>query len=232
MFRRHQALSLPIARLALFGVLALSACGVGGLGASATPTATPTAAMILQQAKQAKVTDATFTMTLNGTTSGTAFTGTGNGKLTTNPNRSDVTFNLTAAGLQIAFESITDAATNSTYTKYTSPAILATDKWKKSTSGAGASPVDTSSLTNYGDLSNVTLVGKDTVNGAAVWHLKGSSASTSAPGTADLYIRQDNYYPVKLDVQSTGATSGDFTLVFTAVNSGITISLPPADQVQ
>ena len=232
MFRRHTAAWLPVASLALFGMLALSACGVGGLGASATPTATPTAAMILQQAKQVKVTDATFTMTLNGTTSGTTFTGTGSGKLTTNPNRSDVTFNLTAAGVQIAFENITDAATNTTYTKYTSPAFLASDKWKKSTSGAGGSPIDTSSLTNYGDLTNVTLVGKDTVNGEAVWHLKGSSASTSLGGTVDFYVRQDNYDPVKLNVQSTGATSGTFTIVFTAVNSGTTISIPPADQVQ
>jgi hypothetical protein len=232
MFRRHTMAGLPIASLALFGMLALSACGVGGLGASATPTATPTAAMILQQAKQAKVTDATFTMTLNGTTSGTTFTGTGSGKLTTNPSRSDITFNLTAAGLQIAFEMITDDATNTTYTKYTSPAILASDKWTKAASGAGGSPVDTSSFTNYGDLANVTLVGKDTVNGEAVWHLKGSSSSASTPGSGDLYIRQDNYYPVKFDIQSTGATSGDITLVFTAVNSGTTISLPPADQVK
>jgi hypothetical protein len=232
MIRRNPAAWLPLASMALFGMLALSACSVGGLGASATPTATPTAAMILQQAKQVKVTDATVTLTLNGTTSGTAFTGSGSGKLTTNPNRTDITFNLTAAGLQIAFETITDAATNTTYTKYTSPAILASDKWKKSTSGAGGSPVDTSSFTNYGDLTNVTLVGKDTVNGEAVWHLKGSSSSTSTPGSADLYLRQDNYYPVKFDIQSTGATSGDITLVFTAVNSGITISLPPADQVQ
>jgi hypothetical protein len=48
-----------------------------------------------------------------------------------------------------------------------------------------------------------------------------------------MYVTQDgNYYPKKVVVTSTGSAAGTFTLDFTSFNTGITISLPPADQVQ
>ena len=121
----RRGLRLICGALLLMGVLALSACGLGG-GGKATPTATPDAAQIVAKVKALQFKDATFTMTANFTTSGQNISGTGSGKITKNPDRSDIqfAFPLTAAGAtyNVQFEAITDGTT--TYTKIDStPAI-------------------------------------------------------------------------------------------------------------
>ena len=218
----------------LVAVFALAGCGISGVG-SAKPTATPNAATILQRAQAVKITDAAFTMTLSGTSAGKSISGTATGKITKNPPRSDITFNFTAEGQQFVFESITDGATNTTYSQFTQPALLATGKWTKTSTGASSSLFgDSSQFTDYSQIKNPKLVGPTSLNGVAVWHLTGQSSAASDNGTLDLYVRQDNYQPVEIKGQTSGSST-NFTidLTFTSVNSGtITITLPPADQVQ
>jgi hypothetical protein len=89
-----------------------------------------------------------------------------------------------------------------------------------------------SQLTGYESLQNAKLVGAETLNGVNVWHLTGTGNSGGSNVAYDLYVRQDNYYPVKLVGKSSGTDQGTLTIDFTGVNTGATISLPPADQVQ
>lgn len=227
---RGRLLALLVPAL-LAAVFMLAGCGVSGLGGAA-PTATPSAAQIIQNAQNFKITDAIFTMTLNGSFGGQSASGTADGKLTKSPARYDITFNLTASGEQIAFETVSDGTSNSIYTKFTQPSLLATGKWTKSSGGSGAGVFDPSQLTDYSQIKNVTLVGKDTVNGVAVWHLKGQTTDSGETAAIDVYVRQDNYAPVQFKVQGSGSSSLSAVITFTAVNSGISIALPPADQVQ
>lgn len=221
---------LPVLLAAAF---VLAGCGVGGGGAAA-PTATPNAATIIQRAESVKINDTAFTLTLSGTAGGQTISGTATGKLTKSPPRNDITFNLTANSQQLVFETITDGTTNTTYTMFTQPAVLATGKWTKTASSSSASPFDASQFTDYSQIKNPTLVGKDTINGVAVWHLTGQDTAAGETGNVDLYVRQDNYYPVEIKGQaSSSETNLNITLIFTSVNTGnISISLPPASQVQ
>jgi hypothetical protein len=45
-------------------------------------------------------------------------------------------------------------------------------------------------------------------------------------------VTKDTYLPKKVVETLTGSAAGMFTLLFTAYDTGITIDLPPADQVQ
>jgi hypothetical protein len=98
-------------------------------------------------------------------------------------------------------------------------------------------------------LKSLQLISSETLNGIAAWHLRGSfnaplydttGNSVSAPGTADLWLRQSDSLPLKLvkhatlsGTSETGipfAVSLDSTYNFTAWNQGTTITLPdPAD---
>jgi hypothetical protein len=222
--------------LVLFGILALTACGAG-LPGVAGPTATPNVQTILQRVQQAKYNDATFTLNFTGSFSGTTSTGTGNGKITKNPERADISLTLSVSGQQITVESITDKATNAAYTKISGLDLPGFDgsKWTKTDLGSSSSSLfDTSQITDFSkDLKNLKLVGNDTVDGTKVWHITGTSTAGGQNSTIDMYVTQDgNYYPKKVVVTSTGSAAGTFTLDFTSFNTGITISLPPADQVQ
>ena len=231
----RRGMRLTFGALLLMGVLALSACGIGG-GGKATPTATPNAAQIVAKVRALQFKDATFTMTLNFTTSGETINGTGSGKITKNPDRSDIQFAFPLAvqgtTYNVQIEAITDGTT--TYTKTSGvPGLDTNGMWTKSTSGSSsANPFGNTS--QFGDftntLTNATLVGSDTVNGVAVYHLKGTD-TTSSGGTVDVYVRKDNYQPVKADFTETGSTPGTFSLIFTGWNTGVSIATPPADQV-
>ena len=110
------------------------------------------------------------------------------------------------------------------------------DMWIKSPLGSSSPFVDTSQITSYlQGLKNVTLVGSDTIDGTAVWHIKGTTTPTtqsSESGTSDLYVTKDKYLPKKVVETLTGSAAGTFTLLFTSYDTGITIDLPPVDQVQ
>ncbi|HKV83176.1 MAG TPA: hypothetical protein VJN88_01375 [Ktedonobacterales bacterium] len=227
--------------LLVVGVLALAACGTGsGAGAKTTPTATPGAAQIVAHIKNLQFKDATFTMTFNFTTQGQTVSGSGGGKFTKNPDRSDIqlAFPLTVSGstYNLQYEVITDGTTS--YTMITSnpdiPGVSTGGMWTKGTTDSSSSSSPFGNTSQFGDfatgLGSPTLVGTETVNGVATYHLKGTDTST-AGSSIDLYVRTDNYQPVKADFTETGSSSGNFTLVFTGFNSGISIATPPASQV-
>lgn len=216
----------------LLGVLAVAGCGISGVGGSA-PTAVPNATTILQKASDFKITSADLAMTMNGTADGKTISGTFEEKLTTNPKRSDVTYTFTSDGQQFQGETISDDATNASYTKLTQPAILNTGKWIKSSGTGSAAIVDPSTFTDFKDVKNAKLVGTDNVNGVAVWHLTSDYTSDGSDFTGDVYIAQSDYHPVRISGKVAGATPATISIDYKSVNdSSITISLPPDDQVQ
>lgn len=222
------------------GLLSLAACaGPAGLGAPPTPTATPTVPQILDHAKNAKIKDTTFQLNFQGTALGEAVSGTGSGTVTTSPNRAEIKLTLSAQGTTFTLDTIADNDTKTSYTKLSGLNLPGLDgsKWIKAPlTGGSSSLIDTSQFTDYSSLRDAKLVGVETVNGQKVWHLRGtaspSSGDTSASGTEDLFISQDKYYPVQEKIHTTGTAAADITLTFTAVNSGATVALPPADQIQ
>jgi hypothetical protein len=83
------------------------------------------------------------------------------------------------------------------------------------------------------------VIGAETINGVAVWHIRAdlpitaatptsrtATPTPTAPSTTDIYIRQDNDYLVKTIVHTTGTTPSDVTLTVTKYDSGVTITLP------
>jgi hypothetical protein len=52
-------------------------------------------------------------------------------------------------------------------------------------------------------------------------------------GVIDAYLRQDTFLPVEMTMHVTTVdTSEDDTILYTAFNTGLSISLPPTDQVK
>lgn len=136
-------------------------------------------------------------------------------------------------GIPVTIQIIEDVATGTGYELWTSPALRMPSKWQKSqASSGGGSVIDALLLTYYGDLKNVTLVGQEMQGGMLVWHLKGISAQPGEAGNADLYLRPNNYAPVRFNVKTTGKSPETMTAVFNLFNTGATISLPPANQIQ
>jgi hypothetical protein len=166
---------------ALLGVLSLAACGTSSRGA--TPTATPDANAILQQAANADYTDVTFNLTLTTTASGQTINGTGSGAITKSPARAQLTLTIpiTANGqtTQIKVETVADSATKTLYTHTTTNGIVG--RWTKSSLSNGSSSgtsVDVNSLTSVAAYANAKVIGSETLDGVAVWHLQAN------PGTA------------------------------------------------
>lgn len=220
----------------LLGTMVVAGCGAGGsggIGGGAAPTATPNASAILQKAAAFKITSADIVMTFNGTTDGKAITGTFDDKMTQNPKRSDIAYTFTSDGQQFQGETITDDATNASYTKLTQPAILDTGKWVKSAGGGSAGLIDPSTFTDFSGAKNAKLVGTDNVDGVAVWHLTSTYTSNGSDFTGDVYIAQSDYHPVRISGKIGGSTPATVSIDFKSVNtSSISISLPPADQVE
>ena len=290
-------------RVALVGVVAavvVIALIVAGVAFAKTRSTTPTASDILASAKSAKLNDTTYTLTdhvtanLGGATTGsfpTTLDITGNGKLTANPARNDVTIAIPLLGAQNTIEVLTDGSdlyanlgnlagllsilgtTNGTPT---TPPTTSGPPWVKVPVGQ---PIPTA--LDYSHLQNVKLIGAEKVNGKDTWHLQGTlniagmTSATPNPGiaatatavatqtgasvtpvTEDLWFQQDTYFPAKVTVNFsanlgnlaslTGGTTATpaptttptnsqvtsaATVLFTAWNSGITITPPPASQV-
>ncbi len=174
---------------AMLGVLSLAACGTSSRGA--TPTATPDANAILQQAAKVDYTDVTFDLTLSTTLLGQTVNGTGSGALTKSPERAQLTLTIpiTANGqtTQIKVETIADSATKTTYTRTTTNGVVG--RWTKttSTSSSSGSNVDVTGLTSLNAYANVKLIGSETIDGVAVWHIQatpGAAPTTTATAAA------------------------------------------------
>jgi hypothetical protein len=224
--------------LLTLGLLALAACGGPGAGAAATkPTPTPNAQTILANASKVDYKDIEFKMTFSGSSSGTSATGTGIGTITKSPKRADIKLTVAADGQNLDVEVLEDGDANVTYVKVSGMSALGIpdDKWiKESGSGSLSSLSDlftANQVTSFKDLQGVSLVGSETVDGVAVWHLKGNATESGTSGTADFYVRQSDNTPYKFVIHATGASSGDFTITFTGVNTGATVTLPTPDQI-
>jgi hypothetical protein len=254
MLRTRYAGLLLISLLAL-GLFTLAGCGQSGSGTgpstvsvratapTATSTVAITAASILQHAQSVKFTDATLTMTFEGNLGNVAGLGGLPGasaqtsmtmtiKATTNPKRADVTMSFTSSDRQMTIETISDDATNTNYTRITPPIIPGDDKWTKSSGLGLGSLYDPSLYLNFSAVRNPTLVGEETLNGISVWYVKAQSSFGNDKAAEDIYVRADNLEPYQLKYTISGATNESVTITFIAINSHITIALPPASQVQ
>jgi hypothetical protein len=229
----------------------------------------------------ATVKDVTFTMkltvdmNLTSTTLGAqkvSETITASGKETLSPRRTqmDTTMNLTglpsigqtsSGGQAITMSTIVDYASSTGYIKMSGLSFLpgaSADTWySTSFASLGEFGADTSMYLDYSKLKDATLVGSETLNGVAVWHLRakedvnqslsGLAGSSTGPtgsssvgvnATTDYYFRQDNYRPVKVVIAGTDTLSGLGTMMmktemdFTSFNTGISITLPAANEVQ
>ncbi len=225
---------LLLAGVATVVVLALVASAVAFARGMLNQTPTPSA--ILTSAENAHLTDATYTLTdqltlvYTSSSSGgtpTTLNLTGNGKLTKSPTRNDVTLSIPLLGAQNTIEVITDGS--DVYANIGALADLLggsgvnvpKGKWIKVPAGM-AIPT----ILDYSHLTNLKLIGTDTINGKATWHIQGTlsmphgaGAATPNPGasatatavatqyglsvppvTEDLWFQQGTYYPAKFVV--------------------------------
>jgi hypothetical protein len=236
---QHKALVRLGGILLAMGTLALAGCSITSIASRPTPTATPSAATILEDAVNAQKTqtkDVEFSMNLDLTASGTAISGQLTGTETTSPKRVDIVItNLTAASLQFSGEIIIDSATNTTYVKFTNSNIpqVPMGQWIKTSGGSSINPlpIDPSQFSDLSQLNGATLKGSETLDGIAVWHLQATKTVSGVTTLVDIYIRQDNSQLYEIVANATGTASGSVTLKITGVNTGATINLPPASQV-
>lgn len=101
--------------------------------------------------------------------------------------------------------------------------------YKMSFASVGGLGADTAMYIDYSKLKNAKLIGSETINGVAVWHLRATEdIEQSAPGlgaisarttagsvglnvTTDYYFRKDNYRPVKVLIAGTDTLAGSGT---------------------
>jgi hypothetical protein len=259
----------PLVLCAVLLLLAGAVSGCGALRFGASPTSTPDAATILQRAGKASYRDATFTLTSSSSLMGSATTATGNGAITTSPARTHFIMSIpfdpslflptptpgaapnptpsaTPGATQLTMEIITDAATNTSYMRFTGfPSIpgvpLGDGSWIKTTisgdvpAGGAVDVTAITGLTDLGKAKTARLIAVETLDGVHVYHLQSSVTTTTIMGTTtissttvtDYYVRQDNYRPVKFVANSSGGANltSTVTLTFTAYDTGVTIDL-------
>jgi hypothetical protein len=187
------------------------------------------------------------------------------GEETLHPRRNQMDMTITIDGMNIPGAAtnlsdtvIVDYASQTLYMKMSGSPLGSSGQWYKMSlaalSGLGG---DTSLYMDYSKLKDAKLIGSETINGVAVWHLRAkeqvnsmlpSSSGVSAGSgggqavdvnaTSDYYFRQDNYRPVKVVIAAT-ETSAAFSAAtvkgemdFTAFNTGVSIALPKASEVQ
>jgi len=244
---QHKALVRLGGLVLAMGALALAGCSSTGVaggpaigGQAGTATVTPNAASILEDAANVQKTqtkDVEFSMNINLTARDLTISGDLKGKETSSPQRLDVVItNFKTAGMQFSGEIITDAATHTTYTKFTGtssfPQIPA-GSCIKSSGGFFFNPllINPTQFSDLSQMKDVTLKGSETLDGISVWHFQATKTFSGTTSKADIYIRQDNKQLYEIVSNATGTSSGSVTFKVTGVNTGATISLPPASQV-
>lgn len=213
---------------ALAGTLALGGCSIGPFGAP------PSVSTILQKAAAIQITSEDFTEAFSGLVVGTNTSAMYEVKHTTNPDRTDIAFDITSPAGHAVGEIINDAVTNTSYEKLGEPASSASGKWAKTGKfDVFQTASDIGPYLDFKDDTDAKLVGADTVNGVAVWHLTRDVPGGDAGAvTEDMYFAQSDFKPVKIVVKATGANASTTTIVFKAINdSSISVALPPADQI-
>jgi hypothetical protein len=212
---------VPGMALALGSTLALGGCGGAGDASSSQ-----SAADLLTRAQTATLRDATFSLTLaittpaSGASAPTVASQQGTGFLTTNPYRQDITLTTSADGLSIPLEMVTDG--QNLFTR-----VPSSSTWRQQ-------PADASTRFLDEHLSAPTLVGAETLKGVATWHLRGTLSTSMPHDTEDLWLRQDNYLPLKssLHAANEDGTAITATLTFSKWNTGATVALPAPSAIQ
>jgi hypothetical protein len=209
--------------LLLCGVLVLSACG----GSSSAKTSAPKMLPVLEQAQKA-LKDATATFSFVFTPKvNTNLTGGGNYKTTATPQRAIV--NMTQNGSPETSTTIVDNIKTEYIQTITAPVNgVSQTLWLK-TSQSNVVVDAVAGVLYYAGYTNATQAADTTINGVAVYHIHGTEASGYV---VDLYLRKDNFLPVKAVIPSTKETVTTTTVTYTKVNSGVKIDLPPADQIE
>ena len=186
-----------------------AACGVP------TPAAPPTAKEVLAKPQQSNLKDAHFNLTGNiayeaGT--GTVF---GDGALVYKPAAEGrIKFQATLGGQTVTIEEISIGGTNYGLTPGSS-------KWLATQSPSGIDP------TAFAGASEQKYVGEENLPQGKAWHVKAKDKDGNA---FDAYIRESDGYPIRY-VETQGAGQ-NVTLTFDTYNTGLTITAPPADQIQ
>ncbi len=190
---------------------------------------TPTLQQILLHARTADLTDAMLTVTLDATVQGKPATGNGMLEFTTHPERLDLRFTVTSGPSDLIIEAIADRGTNVSYIRTSGYSTLTGSRWKK-TQGT-VDFVSFEQVLAYRNLAKAQLVGSEMRQNKSVWHIRGSIIAQSGVPVADVYLRKDIYLPVEVVITSSDHLVGQIVYVYKSLNTGISISLPPADQV-
>jgi hypothetical protein len=230
-------------------LLWLAACSLGGssTGSGTTPVATTTASAgdataILNRAQHAPLKDTSFSISVtagssNGTVPPNAATVTGSGALTTNPHRTEFDFSsISLFGASTSAEVIIDE-NQVVYAK-----VPPLNQWVKVDPNQLKLQIGTLEVLDYTAIKSPVLIGTETINGQATWHVQGvnfAQTNATARRLDDVWIRQSDAYPVKREIHTVPDPTGtptsdnrvlDLTLQFTKWDTGITIT-PPTDVV-
>jgi hypothetical protein len=207
--------------LILTALLALTACG---------SSSGPYADDILAHTQTLQITDMTMDMTVNSTYKGNPAEGSGEMKFLVDPARTDAVLTLTVAGTTATIEDIDDISAAVVYARSVNASGATSTTWTKLS--VSDNSLSYAQILAFDNLSNTQLIGAETQQGIAVWHIRGDIIGKSITSTGDVYIRKDTYYPVKAVITDSGATPATTTLVYKAFNTGISIAVPPSSQVQ
>jgi hypothetical protein len=188
---------------------------------------TPTVRQILAHAQGANISDETFDFTMKVVLDPIPFSVVGSGHATAQPERIAVTMSTTLGDATTVYDEVFDVSVDNTYVKITAPADLATNRWDKNPDMAVLiTASDLQAFPPFSKLIHVTLIGSDHVNGADVWHIRGTVIDDSSEKLTDIYVRQSDYFPVQQRFHATGSITIDATINYTAVNTGISIDVP------
>jgi hypothetical protein len=247
--RAYTKIMLLLVTLLIFS--ALTGCDIQRSSAPIAPSPTntlvpiTTGQQVIERSQTAHLLDATFTLSwiINSTSTFVKnvppIFGSGNGKLTTHPRRDEIFDQQSISGETSVYEeeTIDDYATQTAYLWDGFPGEQPNSNWIKTEDNARMFSPPGAALI-YLHLKAATLVGAEQVNGTEVWHVRGTlvdrfnTGVIYETGVIDAYLRQDTYLPFKMQIHVTSPdTSEDYTYLYTALNSGISISLPRANEI-
>jgi hypothetical protein len=196
------------------------------------------------------------------TATSVTMTMTAKGKQTQDPRRAQMDMQMALLGQNVTMSIIMDYAGSAGYVNAAGLGALAgssatsSKPWYK-VSGSWLSSLggDTSMYMDLSKLKDAKMIGGETINGVKVWHLRatqdlsqalpgaggaatGAGSDASMKVTMDYFFRQDNSWPVKVTVGGTASLAGlgslklNAEMNFTAINTGVKITLPDPSEVQ
>lgn len=188
----------------------MAACGVP------TPASPPSAKEVLAKPQQSNLTDAHFTLSGKiADSAGTTTAVVGDGALVYKPApEGRIKFQTTIGGQTVSVEEISIGGTNYGL----SPG---SPQWVATQSTSGIDP------TAFAGASGQKYIGEENLPQGKAWH---ASASDKNGNAFEAYVRESDGFPIKY-VETQGGGQ-NITLTFDTYNTGLTITAPPADQIQ